>query len=250
MTNRATFDAIHEIELLKKECLKILAEMKCFCPPDVLGNYPDTYRLIATPMLYSVWERCFTLNHAIALRLIREVTTHPGALRATERAVWLQKSNFYKTYSENFQTRILKESVNKKLSKGHFSALSSFLEDLDKWSSEQLDSGIDTEDLVMTFSNVNPEVVELNAKAIGIDSYELFGNISLSRLHELVGRRNEIGHGSLIDPPKNAQFNELWGFTENLVGEYCDVFISWIRKDFLISRRMVKKRGVPTKRGR
>lgn len=248
MNHRAAFDAIHEIELLKKDCLGILWEMRQFCPPDQQGNHPDVYRLIATPMLYSVWERCFTLNHAIALRLIREVTPSSGALKATQRAAWLQKSNFYKAFSENFQLRMANEGVDKKLGKGHFAALGSFLESLDKWGAERLDNGIDTENLVMTFSNVNPEVVELNAKAIGIDAYDLFENITLGRLHDLVGRRNEIGHGSMVNPPKNAEFNDLWSFTESLIGEYCDVFIGWIGKSYLAPRKVGRKRGVSTKR--
>ena len=35
--------------------------------------YPETYRLLATSMLYLVWERCFTLCHAIGLRLLRDL---------------------------------------------------------------------------------------------------------------------------------------------------------------------------------
>jgi hypothetical protein len=69
----------------------------------------------------------------------------------------------------------------------------------------------------MTFSNVNPDVVEINAMAIGIDEFPQFKNLKLGRLHDLVGQRNDIGHGAVIKPPSNDTFIDLWEFTENLV---------------------------------
>ena len=80
----------------------------------------------------------------------------------------------------------------------------------------------------MRFSNVNQDVVEINAGAIGIDDFPLFKEIKLGRLHDLVGRRNEIGHGAIINAPPNENFVELWVFTENLITGYCDAFAASI----------------------
>jgi hypothetical protein len=83
----------------------------------------------------------------------------------------------------------------------------------------------------MTFANVNPEVVEINAKAVGIWKFMESRDIKLGRLHDLVGRRNEIGHGAVIAAPANEDFLALWQFAEALVVEYCDVFLAWISLD-------------------
>src|SRR6267378_4373713 len=34
-------------------------------------------------------------------------------------------------------------------------------------------------------------------------------------INDLVGRRNEIGHGAVIAPPPNAEFVELWKYPKN-----------------------------------
>jgi len=84
----------------------------------------------------------------------------------------------------------------------------------------------------MTFSNVNQDVVEINASAIGIAEFPPFKEIKFGRLHDLVGRRNEIGHGAIINAPPNENFVELWDFTESLIISYCDAFTSWMRFTF------------------
>jgi hypothetical protein len=80
----------------------------------------------------------------------------------------------------------------------------------------------------MTFSNVNEEVVNLNAQAIGIHSFPAFAAIGFGRLHDLVGRRNEIGHGSIVRPPSNADFVDLWTYAEGLINVYSETFKSWL----------------------
>jgi hypothetical protein len=98
-----------------------------------------------------------------------------------------------------------------------------------RWSNQGLDRSIETSDLVMRFSNVNQEVVEINAAAIGLVKCAAFQRLKLGRLHDLVGRRNEIGHGAIIEPPPNEQFRDLWDFTEALIVEYCNTFTDWMR---------------------
>ncbi len=80
----------------------------------------------------------------------------------------------------------------------------------------------------MTFSNVNPEVVELNAEALGIATFAGFASIKFGRLHSLVGLRNNIGHGGTIAPPANSEFTDLLAFTEQLIETYSETFKSWL----------------------
>lgn len=227
MTNYQIVDSIKEIENVKEQCEALLNRIKSFSPPDEKGQYHDTFRLIATPMLYSAWERCFTLCHAIALRLIRDVTAKACDLSAPLRAVWLLKSPFYRRLVDN-----LRKEYATAIDKGEFALLCEFLPKLDEWLINGLDRALDTDALVMTFSNVNPDVVKLNARAIGISDFLEFKELKLGRLHDLVGARNDIGHGGIIEPPANERFKSLLDFTEKLVRGYCCVFIKWIEVNF------------------
>lgn len=236
MANNPVAIAIEQIENVKEECRKLQERIRNFSPPDEHGHYSDTFRLIATPMLYSIWERCFTICHAVALRLIRDVTTTAGALAAEQRAVWLLKSPFYNSLVDKLRDagrpRADTETMKAKTKKGEFSILCEFLPELDAWLCAGLNTAINTDELVMKSSNVNPEVVGLNARSIGIDGFDRFKALKFGRLHDLVGQRNGIGHGAIIEPPSNDAFKGLFDFTENLVKDYCAVFIEWIESTF------------------
>jgi hypothetical protein len=228
MANSHVASAIQEIEAVRVECENLLKSIKNFSPPDANGHYQDIFRLIATPMLYSIWERCFTLCHSIALRLIRDLTVTTNTLSAPQRSVWLLRSPFYRSLVDQLRNN----AASSKTKKGEFAILCEFLPKLDNWLLNSLDQTLNTDDLVMTFSNVNDDVVDINAQAIGIVDFPTFKALKLGRLHDLVGRRNAIGHGAIIVPPANGIFRDLLEFTENLVEDYCNVFIAWIQINF------------------
>lgn len=230
MTSVRASDAVAEIEHVKRECLNLFRELRNFYPVATGTPYPEPYRLLVLPLLYSVWERCFTLCHSISLRLLRDSHRTAQAMNVSERAIWLIRAPFY----QSLVTKLMNQTPgdrDQKPKRSHFPALCEFLEDLDGWHSNAIDTSVDTESLVITFSNVNPEVVELNAKAIGIWDSPPIKSIKFGRLNDLVGRRNQIGHGAVIAAPPNSEFVELWDYAESLVGLYCDAFISWISSD-------------------
>ena len=173
--------AIGEIEHVRKECLDFFERLRNFHPAAAGTAYPETYRLLALPMLYSLWERCFTLCHSIALRLLRESCANPRAMKASERAIWLIQASFYQSLIAKL-TIYTPGDRSTKPKRAHFPALCDFLAELDGWFSQPLDTSLDTEALVMTFSNVNPEVVELNTTAIGVRDSVAFAQIKLGRL--------------------------------------------------------------------
>ena len=74
------------------------------------------------------------------------------------------------------------------IKKGHFGFFCEFLPKLDEWLRNGPDQSIPTDSVVTTFSNVNPEVVELNALALEIDGFPQFKSLALGlgRLHDLV----------------------------------------------------------------
>lgn len=238
--------ALQQIETVRSECLNLLKEIKDFSPPDEKGHYPSPFRLIATPMLYSAWERCFLTCHAVALRLIRDTSTTTNSLSAPLRSIWLLKTPFYKRLVDkvrNAGPSSDEDKINRRIQKGDFNALCDFLPEFDKWLISKLDYALNTDELVMTFSNVNPDVVDINARSIGIDGFQKFKDLKLGRLHDLVGQRNDIGHGGIISPPSNETFKSLFEFTENLISDYCDVFIAWMQMHFAISnKRKLPKR--------
>ena len=151
-------------------------------------SYPETYRLLVTPMLYSAWERCFTLCHAIGLRLLRDFAAKPRALASSARAVWLIRTPFFQSLVARLQSHALPQE-ERRPQKGQFSALCEFLLAFESWLTDAIDPAIATDELVMRFSNVNQDVVEMNAGAIGIDDFPLFKEIKLGRLHDLVGAK-------------------------------------------------------------
>lgn len=232
MTNTVIDEAINEIVFVKKECLALLADLNEFSPPDATGKYNETFRLMAVPMLYASWERCFTMCHSIALRVIRDMTKAAMDLNGPQRAIWLFQTPFYQSYI----ARVNKDSMdyaNEKIKKGHFSNLSDFITKTDEWLKKSLDQSIAVEGLVMTCSNVNPDVVDINAQSIGINEIRQYKALRLGRLHDLVGRRNGIGHGALIHPPSNDVFIDLWSFTETLINDYSNLFIEWLSSKYM-----------------
>jgi hypothetical protein len=221
-------DALNEIDLVKRECLTLLTDLRQFHPlAPGTTSYPDTYRLLVLPLLYAAWERCFTLCNAVAWRQLREECLAAKSLNNTERAAWLMHADFYQSFTKKLLNAVSAgEEIKPKRS--HFPALAEFLKELDLWSSSPLDQSIQTDDLVMTFSNVNADVVTLNAEALGIFDFPAFGAIKFGRLHSLVGHRNNIGHGGTLAPPPNNEFTDLWTFTEELIAAYSETFKAWL----------------------
>ena len=225
---RPLSEVLDEITDVKGGCMVLFDDMRRLCAADSEGHYPDTFRLMAVPMIYAVWERCFSLCHAVGLKRLREVRGKTSALASPQRALWLQRQPFYASYLDKVRRL---EPPKRGTSRGEFGALCDLLRDFETWSQGDIDPSVEMIDLVMTFSNVNPEVVKINAVALGIYEHPKFQEIELGRLNDLVGRRNDIGHGGIVTPPGKREFLELWGFAEALIGSYCDAFGDWISQE-------------------
>jgi len=126
MASSAVARSVEEIEHAKKECLALLKKLREFCPISNGDQYPDTYRLLVTPMLYSAWERCFTLCHAIGLRLLRDFAANPQSLATSARAVWLIRTPFFQSLVSRLQIQTAPQE-ERRPKRGQFSALCEFL---------------------------------------------------------------------------------------------------------------------------
>jgi hypothetical protein len=221
-------DVVNEIDGVKRECQRLLADLRDFHPLPSGATYPDTYRLLVIPLLYAAWERCFTMCNAIVWRRLREECAAASGLKSTERAVWLMQAGFYQGFTKRLLNSAGVAEENVKPKRSHFPNLVEFLDELDRWSASPLDVSVQTENLVMTFSNVSADVVEQNAVAVGIDGFPEFAVIKFGRLNSLVSHRNNIGHGGTLSAPPNGEFVDLWSFTEGIIDSYSEVFKKWV----------------------
>lgn len=198
----------------------------------------ETVRLMAVPMLYSVWERCFSVWTSICLRSIRESTSRAIDCPPEIRAFWLRKADFFKSFIDIIRDVMELEredsifqqtsGLSKKITKGGFHLSSRVLGSLDYWHQQPFSNKQDVKELVLTYSNVNDAVVTVNADALGLSSMSSYEQLDLSRLGGLVGMRNAIGHGASLIPPGSRELAELLTYTESLIKQYAEVIIEWL----------------------
>ncbi|BDC46144.1 HEPN domain-containing protein [Paraburkholderia terrae] len=228
--------ALDEIAFLRSDCLGLIDQTMTLCQPDANGDYPESFRVLTTPFLYAVWERCFTTSFGIMLKVLHYRCPTPGVMTSDQAAVWLQAEPFFASYTDRMKntwsTKDSEEAASRKSIKASsYKALVDFIDELFQWRHASLSKLTDTTKLVMTFSNVNCAVLQANAEAIGLVSLPEFVNFhnAIGRLEDLVGRRNDIAHGTLARPPGNRTFKELLDLTrEQLITQFCEIVQLWI----------------------
>lgn len=219
-----------------KECLATLVRVRTLVSE--ASSDPEMLRLMATPMLYSVWERVFSLCTSICLRVIQQEYERAAECPASARAFWLRKADFFKSFVSSVRDLMELEredsafqqstGFKKKISKGAFNLSVEVLSKLDEWHKKPLDHKSGCEDLVITYSNVNDSVVATNAEAIGLANLDAYKTLDLSKLGLLVGIRNGIGHGASLNAPGPRELGELIDYSEALVSQYVNVTSEWI----------------------
>lgn len=197
----------------------------------------EMLRLMSVPILYSVWERAFSNWTAICLRVVQGSYSKAIDCPARTRAYWLRKADFFRSFVDSIRDVLELEredsvfqqasGFKRRITKGGFSLSSEVLSQLDDWHMRPL-AARDIGSLVITYSNVNDAVVTTNAEAIGLSELTSYSKLDLSRLGELVGIRNGIGHGAVLTPPGKRNLDELINYTEALIRQYADVAIEWI----------------------
>jgi hypothetical protein len=234
MNTNFRFDALDQIDFLKADCNKLIADMFALCPVDANGEHPSAFRMIATPFLYAVWERCFCTSFGIMTMVVSHQHTTPAAMSPNQAALWLQKEPFLNSFFDKIRKRTpeLDQGNNRKIvTQSAYNALVDFVKNLLHWHSGQIKNTQNDGDLVMTFSNVNGTVLDLNAEAIGLAQLPEFINFrrKVGRLDDLVGRRNDISHGTMARPPGHREFDDLSNLVRDiLIKEYCEVIQTWI----------------------
>ncbi len=234
MASRHALTALDEISRLKTECLVLIDQTMSVCAPNVDGNYPEAFRIVATPFLYAVWERCFRTSFGVMLKLIQQEAPSPALMTFDQAALWLQREPFFNSFVDRIRQRSPDsgdDSIRKAIKGSAYKALVEFMANTLVWHATKLGSLTDPADLVMTFSNVNVAVLDLNAEAVGLATIPEFTAFRkrIGRLDDLVGRRNDISHGTLAYLPGNREFKELVALSrDELITTYCGLVELWI----------------------
>ncbi len=227
---RHTVDAILQIDSVERECIDVLGQVVKFCVMDNVGHRPDIFRLMAVPMIYSAWERAFRISTAVAIRHLVENAPTVAHLSADQKALLLQRESFFKSFSDK---KPLSRGARGP-GKGEFETLSDLLAQFDIWSFSKANLGTDAEEYVMTFSNVDHNVLRLHEKILGagltVDKSTGLP-IDLAPLGELLNRRNDISHGGSMQPPGEKNLDNLFEFANSLVTSYCDSMRAVVRRN-------------------
>jgi hypothetical protein len=180
--------------------------------------------LMAIPVIYAAWEGFFRISCSICLRRKCYVGKKSKNYDAIYSTLWLQKEAFVSSFLTSLVNGMQLGRAQKKIGQGQFNAISKFSENLAEWHERPLNHLADFDKLVMTHSNVNREVTELNADIIGID----LSTIDFSRIDELVNRRNEIAHGGMVNYPTETTIVELLQYTQILIGAFHACVGTWL----------------------
>lgn len=233
-------DLFIELDDARNDSLKVLESIEAI-HTELQGSQTqsreilaDEYRKISIPMIYSSWESQFTSAIAICFRGLKDIDKSACEHDTSIRAVWLQQASFFSSYIDMIKNiydidahKSLAEkmsSMRRKVRKGHYRLTADVLNKIDVFNATKLDSDVNVDDLVMTFSNVNKLVTEMNMEIIGLDHT----NLDLSRLDNLVGLRNAFGHGQFTSRVGVREFNSWLNYTRTLIDELFREVQTWL----------------------
>lgn len=203
--------------------LKILDDIDARCV--VLNTDNDGFLyLMSIPIIYAAWEGYFKIACSICLRRHcrpgQKVSSYPDIYAA----LWLQKEGFLASFLQKLLNTMTLGTPPRKQGGGKFDVLTDFTGAMKTWLGSPVDHLIDFDALVMTHSNVNKSVAELNAKIIGLD----ISNVRLGRLDSLLEQRNSIAHGGLITYPTKSNIEDTLVYARNVIQEFHGAVIEWL----------------------
>lgn len=202
--------------------LRILDDINSRCVVSNTTNDGFLY-LMSIPIIYAAWEGYFKIACSICLRRHCRPGKRVSSYSDIYAALWLQKEGFL----ESFLQRLLNTmtlGAPSRPSAGKFNILTEFTGAMKTWLGAPVDHLIDFDALVMTHSNVNKKVAELNAKILGLD----ISNVRLGRLDTLIEQRNNIAHGGLITYPTRANIEDTLKYARELITEFHEAVIDWL----------------------
>lgn len=218
-------DATKEIHAALQRHLKLLEGLEKWCITENSTKEPFFY-LLAIPILYSAWEGYFRLTCSICLRRLCHQGRRVRKFDYKYTTLWLQREGFVEAFLKNLFNSMTPGRAIKKANAGRFNALATFSEKTSQWLDRPIKHTENFDDLVMTYSNVNPEVAKLNCDIIGID----VTTVDFSKLNEILERRNNIAHGGLINYPNEDTLISLINYARSLLTQFDSCVNLWVSK--------------------
>ena len=204
-----------EVMFISNESLNLISAVEG-CVKDRAVKDKEIVRLMALPMLYSAWERFFHLGTAICIKSIQVSAIPCGAHPSSLRSLLILKEKFFMSFLDKI-----------KFGKAGIDVVSEFFTKIEEWNEKSFIT--DPEAVIITKSNVNTEVVSINSRAIGMDKLKQFSKIDFSKLEELVGQRNGIGHGKILKAPGERDLRDLIQYTKGLIKSYRSLILAWLK---------------------
>ncbi len=227
-----------ELNKTKTESLDFLSHIKQindFLTQSGDQQKEEMFRIISIPMIYSSWEGFFTETMSVCLNSLKLSDREAFKYSPSIRALWLQREPFFSKYIDMIKNIYDIDShksitqtgtqFKKKITKGTFKLTSEVIDHIDGFNKSAL-SDCDVSELVMTFSNVNEMVVQINFDAIGLD----YSNLDLSQLGEVVGLRNSLGHGEFKSKVQPRKFSSVISYVEQLINDLNTSAEHWLDK--------------------
>lgn len=183
--------------------------------------------LMSIPVIYAAWEGFFRISCSVCLR--RKFFRGKKIKSYDERyaALWLQKQSFLNSFLDRLLSSMNLGKPPKKATAGKYRALVNFTGSIMQWLDEPANHLQNFDDLVMTHSNVNKDVALVNSEIIGLD----VSQVDFGRLDDLLGRRNDIAHGGLIDYPTEQAVLDLLSYTDGLLHEFNNSVKIWLSEN-------------------
>lgn len=203
---------------LSHECIALIDELnnKFSSSISIEGN--NILKLSMIPMLYAFWERFFVGASTIGLEwTVNSLAKNADAPLKIKTLILINTPNYNSYYD-----KVNRTNDDKPNKKSKYSNLEDLLEFHSDWV-QQKPTLIDDKKYIMTFSNVNEKVLRLHEEILdlGITKSDTDDTVlDISILGEIVGRRNDIAHGSFIDEIGLKSLENYSNFLKKLINSY------------------------------
>lgn len=217
-------DSKSEFNSVFSDCIRIIDELNNAFLSASCNKLKDILSLSGVGILYSCWERLFRIGCSIGIRLAINSNKLFNCNSRFKKAAFISKEPFFKSFIDKTKSVSLDFSGTSFNSKGTMlRGLEDFLSKIAEFNSCSLDAS----DYVITFSNVNIEILGINADFLGFKDFKEFEKIRKGTLDELVGLRNDLAHGGTSKGPGEKKFIELINFTKLLLTDFQSCMDKW-----------------------
>lgn len=235
-------NCMQDINNLEEELSEILSKITISYnhvadPSNSFEELKYTVLLSCHPILYAIWERFFRLSVASVIKFIIDTELPIRKMNTEKQSAIMARSIFVSRFIDRVRNIPFPESPNSetnpfkkaKTSRGLVSHIREFSTSFIQWKeNNKEETALEPEKLVMTFSNVDSNVVEFNGDFWGFSCSDLYKSIDLSPLNAFVGRRNCISHGDSIAPIGICQFKEDLNYVTSLISSFSSSIKDWL----------------------